>query len=96
MLPPTKIHRYSRVLSFLRSKKLETAETILLLQLSLKPKGITLPNLSLTTHARFTLTVLHDVPMEVCLDWVVLDLFGRLCLAGEAARGVKRPGLSPL
>jgi len=75
---------------------LRSWEIILLLQLGLKTEGLTLPNISLTTHAPFTFAVLYNVPMVICLDWVMLDLLGRLGLAGMAARGFELAGLSHL
>jgi len=82
---------------FLSSRKsLKSWESFLLLQLGLKPKGLTLPYVSLTTHPPFTFAVLYYTLMEVCLDWIMLDLRGPLGLAGEAARGVELAGLSPL
>jgi len=92
----TNTHISARVLSFLRSEKLKILGKLLLLQLGLKPKGLTLPNLPLSTQAPVTFTMLHDVPMEVRLYWVMLDLLGRLGLSGEAARGVELAGMSPL
>lgn len=49
-------------------------ENNVLLQLGLEPKSRTLPYLTLRTAAPFTLTVLHDIPVKVPFDWVMLDL----------------------
>ena len=49
-------------------------ENNVLLQLGLEPKSLTLPFLTLTTAAPFTLTVLHDISVKVRFDWVMLDL----------------------
>ena len=71
-------------------------KNVLFLHLGLKPKRLSKLYLSVTTSTPFTLTVLHNVPMEVRFHWVMLDLPGRLGLAWKAAGGVELARLPPL